>query len=242
MITLYQFPSVWGLPNVSPFCLKVETYLRFAKIPYEIKAVMDPRKAPKGKLPLIKINDKKIADSEIIIDFLKAKYGNSLDKNLTEEQEAVSALVDASFSERIYWVILYTRWQYEPNWQYVKKDFFAKLPSFSKLFLPVLIRKATLKTLYAQGIGRHSYEEILQMGYKTLDALIFILGDKKYFFGEEPSTIDATAFAFLVNILWTPYSDDLKTHLKQHKNVLNYCDRILTDFYPELTKPRDIIN
>ncbi len=54
MIILYQFPAVWGLPNASPFCMKVETYLRMTEIPYEPKLVMDPRKSPKGKIAFYK--------------------------------------------------------------------------------------------------------------------------------------------------------------------------------------------
>jgi glutathione S-transferase len=237
MITLYQFPGVWGLTNASPFCLKVETYLRLAEIPYEIKAIMDPRNAPKGKLPFIKIDNKTIADSELIIDFLKAKFGDSLDKNLSREQKALSVLIDDSFTEHLYWIIVYSRWQYEPNWLEVKKTFFAKLSPFAKLFIPNLVRRKTIKTLYAQGIGRHSYDEILEMGYKTLDAIAEILGEKKFFFGDDPSTIDATAFAFLANIVWTPYDDALKTHVNKFKNILVYCDRMWSTFYPELAKP-----
>ena len=52
-VKLYQFPSAWGLPNPSPFCMKLEVFLRLAEIPYEIVTWPDPRKAPKGKLPFI---------------------------------------------------------------------------------------------------------------------------------------------------------------------------------------------
>jgi len=33
MIKLYQFPTAWGLPNPSPFCMKLEVYMRLAEIP-----------------------------------------------------------------------------------------------------------------------------------------------------------------------------------------------------------------
>ena len=36
MIKLYQFNPAWGLPNPSPFCMKVETYLRMVGLPYEV--------------------------------------------------------------------------------------------------------------------------------------------------------------------------------------------------------------
>lgn len=241
MITLYQFPRVWGLPNASPFCLKLETYLRLADIPYEIKFLSDPRKAPKGKLPFIKIDDKTIADSEIIIDFLQGKLGDQLDRNLTQEQRSFSVLLDNSFTERLYWMIVYMRWQYEPNWPHVKDAFFGKLPMILQWFLPDIVRKKTIKALWAQGMGRHSYDEVLEMGYKFLDALAIILAEKSYFHGEKPSSIDATAFAFLANIAWTPYDEALKSHLNKHKNLLVYCDKIWSTFYPELEKPFSLI-
>jgi hypothetical protein len=33
MITLYQFPPAWGVLNPSPFCMKVEMYLRMVELP-----------------------------------------------------------------------------------------------------------------------------------------------------------------------------------------------------------------
>ncbi|ARG96975.1 glutathione S-transferase family protein [Legionella micdadei] len=242
MITLYQFPGIWGLPNASPFCLKVETYLRMAEIPFEIRFVRDPRKAPKGKLPFIKIDGKTLADSEMIIDYLKRKFGDFLDRNLNKEQKALTVILDNTFAERLYWIMVYMRWQYEPNWPVVKKAFFDKMPALSKLVIPTVVRKNILKTLYSQGIGRHKYEEILEMGYRTLDAIADLLGEKKYFHGNEPSTIDAIAFPFLANIVWVPYVDALKTHLNKHENVLRFCDRMWSSFYPEFPKPFAIVS
>lgn len=56
MITLCQFHRAWGLPNASPFCMKIETYLRMTKLPYETKFIDNPQQAPKGKLPYIQID------------------------------------------------------------------------------------------------------------------------------------------------------------------------------------------
>ncbi len=52
-IKLFQFPRMFGIPNLSPFCCKMETWLRIAGIPYEVVDTPDPRKGPKGKLPFI---------------------------------------------------------------------------------------------------------------------------------------------------------------------------------------------
>ena len=67
MIKLIKFGAVWGLPSASPFCLKLETYLRMTKLPYESVVNPDLRLAPYRKLPYIKDNGKKVALLLIIL-------------------------------------------------------------------------------------------------------------------------------------------------------------------------------
>jgi glutathione S-transferase len=90
MITLYQFPRFLGVPNMSPFCLKLEAWLRMAELKYDIREVTDPRKGPKGKLPYIRDNETKVADSAIIIDYLKKTYGVQLYIHLSLSDRAVA--------------------------------------------------------------------------------------------------------------------------------------------------------
>jgi hypothetical protein len=47
-----------------------------------------------------------------------------------------------------------------------------------------------LKKVKAQGIGVHKPEEILEFGQNDLKVLSDVLGDKLYFFGNEPSTVN----------------------------------------------------
>lgn len=75
MITLFQFPAAFNVPNASPYCLKLETWLRLAGLEYQVKVVSDPRKAPKGKLPYVRIEGEAIGDSEIVIRTLGERYG-----------------------------------------------------------------------------------------------------------------------------------------------------------------------
>lgn len=82
MITLFQFPPAFNVPNVSPFCLKLETFLRLAGLEYQVKPVMDPRKGPKGKLPFITLDGKAIADTAIIMRTLQQYYEFDLDAGL----------------------------------------------------------------------------------------------------------------------------------------------------------------
>ena len=63
MIKLVQFYPALGVRSLSPFCLKLETYLRLAGIDYEVVRSNDARRAPKGKLPYIIDGDLTIGDS-----------------------------------------------------------------------------------------------------------------------------------------------------------------------------------
>ena len=87
MITLYQFHKHFDVPNLSPFCVKVECFLRMAKLEYTIAPVSDARKAPKGKCPYIDDDGKLIADSEMIMDYLENKYQVNLDAALSNKQK-----------------------------------------------------------------------------------------------------------------------------------------------------------
>ncbi len=164
MMTLYQFYRVWGLPNASPFCMKVETYLRMMNLPYDTKFINNPQQAPKEKLPYVQIEEINYPDSEMIIEELKKRYGDELDKDLTEEQRTLSVLIEHAFCERMYWVLVYLRWQNDAGWALAKQAYFTKLPALPKLFVPSMIRKKMLKALYYQGIGRHNTEEVIHLG------------------------------------------------------------------------------
>lgn len=91
MIRLHQYPPMFGIPNPSPFCMKLETWLRMANLPFEIVQVVDPRKGPKGKVPWIEDEGKTIADSAFIIEYLQKAYGDPLhDGELDPAQRATS--------------------------------------------------------------------------------------------------------------------------------------------------------
>lgn len=237
MMTLFQFYRIWGLPSASPFCMKLETYLRMARLPYENKFVNDPRKSPKRKLPCLKIDGVLYPDSEFIIDELKKRFGDALDKDLSPEQRAIAQLIDIACCERLYWVMVYLRWQEDSGWMRLKETMFGQLPFISKLLIPNMVRKNMIKALDYQGTGRHSVQEVVALGIKTLDSLAVILGDKHYILEDKPTSIDATAFAFLANVIWSPGTNLLKEHALKLSNVVGYCNRMWHEYYLDMVKP-----
>jgi glutathione S-transferase len=231
MIKLYQFAPAWGIPNASGFCLKLETYLRMTGLPFEIAPDADLRKAPKGKMPYIEDNGRAIADSSLVIDYLKATYGDRLDGHLTSAESAISLSMRRLMEENLYWAVVYSRWQEPDNWEKMKGTLFADLPPLLRGIVPPLVRKQVLKSLYGHGMGRHTRDEIYQIGSTDLTALSTFLGDKPFFMGNEPTTLDATAYGFLVMILWVPIASPLKTAAQKLPNLAAYCDRMREQYY-----------
>ncbi len=234
MITLYQFARAWGLPNPGQFNVKVETYLRMANLPYKIIETL-PLKAPKGKLPFIEDNGKKITDSSFIIEYLKNKYGDPLDKNLSEEQRAIMTGMQRLLEEHLYWVSMYARWQYiDENRRINNKALFGGLPTVIRDIAGLVYRLIICKQIYSQGIGRHNADEIFHLGQIDLDVFSAFLGEKSYFMGDKPTSLDASAFGILINTICGPIESPIKDYGSSKNNLLAYCDRMMVEFFPEL--------
>ena len=99
-IKLFQFPRMFGIPNLSPFCCKLETWLRITRVPYEVVDTLDPRKGPKGKLPFIEDAGMRIADSSRIVDHLVKIRGVDPDGRLNTSERAIVLLVQRTLEEQ----------------------------------------------------------------------------------------------------------------------------------------------
>lgn len=231
MITLYQFPPVWGLPNGSPFCMKVETWLRMAGLPYESRYVVNPAKAPKGKLPYINDGGMVVADSGFIIDYLKKAHGDKLDGALDSRQRATAHLIRRTLEESLYWSVLYDRWVVDENWAITGPAYFSALPRVIRRLVMRIARRAGIRQAHAQGIGRHTREEVYAIGSADLAALAGQLGSSDYFLGSQPTSIDASAYAFIANLLWTPIDSPLTRATKGHANLVAYAERMKARYF-----------
>lgn len=234
MIKLYQYDPAFGLPNASPFCMKLETWLRMAGLPFEIPVatLRDLRQAPKGKMPYVEDQGRTLADSTFIIDYFKATYGDRLDAWLSAEQRAIALAFQRLIEENLYWALVHTRWLEPQGWERTRIAFFAKLPLPLKWIVPALARRGLMKEMHGHGMGRHSEAEIHAIGKRDITALADFLGDKPYFMGTEPCSLDATVYAFLANLVWAPVESVLKQHTIQYPQLEAYCLRMRGRYYP----------
>ncbi|MGH1471452.1 MAG: glutathione S-transferase family protein [Cellvibrionaceae bacterium] len=234
MITLYSFGPAFGVGDPSPFVLKIDALLRFTGIPYRsIASANNLNTAPKKKLPYIEDDGVTIADSYFILHYLQEKYNPSIDDHLSEEEKAHAHLMMRSLDENFYWLIVYSRWMKEDTWPLIKNTFFGGMPLPLRLLVPKIAKSSVKKNLLAQGFGKHTEEELLEIFKHSLNSLSTLLGNKPYFFGNKISSFDATAYACLASVISVNFTNSFNETANNYNNLVEYCQRIEKQYYSE---------
>lgn len=233
-ITLHQPPGrPWGTPNLSPFCAKLECYLRMAELPYRA-ASFGRGESPKGKMPYVKLDGQLLGDSQLIIEELERRLAaegkQPLDEGLSARERSIGHLVRRTLEEAYYFIGMYGRWKRDDGYALQREEF--------KKFIPAVVipfvRRDIIKKLHHQGTGRHTYDEATRMGAADLDAIAEVLGDRPFLLGDRPRTCDATLFAFLEATLGYPVDSVLKQHAAGHGNLVAYRRRLRERWWKDL--------
>lgn len=242
VVYLYQFTRTPLLPSMSPYCLKVETWLRLAGLKYENVDHKLKLRSKKGQLPFVEVNGEEVADSAIIIKELAQRYEKDLDAGLTQEQRNIAHAMISMLENHLIWVLLFWRSKnpdlmikgYKVNLQHALGS---RLPNavLNFLFKFQFGRKGA-KKVKAQGLGVHKPEEIEEFGKQDLKVLSELLADKPFFFGDEPTTLDCVAFSVLAQVHYI--SDEVKYALKEFMqencpNLVGHVSRIKERCFPD---------
>jgi glutathione S-transferase len=231
VIKLFQFSPAFGLPNASPFCMKLETYLRMVALPFELVYTGNVMQAPKRKLPYIDDDGAVVADTTFIVEYLKRRYGDPLDAVLSASERAVATAFQRLFEENLYWALVHARWAEDAGWAQTREAFFGTMPTPLRWFVPALARRGLLAELRGQGMGRHSAAEIHAIGCRDVTAIADFLADKPFMVGDQPTSLDATAHAFLANLLWAPVDSPIRRHAQTRPTLEAYCRRMKTRYF-----------
>jgi glutathione S-transferase len=236
-IKLFQFPRMFGIPNVSPFCCKLETWLRITRIPYEVVDTPDPRRAPKGKLPFIEDAGRRIADTSLIVDHLARTRGVDPDARLDASQHATALLVQRTLEEHYAFVLAYTHLLRDEGWRHTRTRF-DSVPAIIRPLVTRAVRGSVKKVLWTQGILRHSHDDIVESALRDWRAVLTVMGDGPFFFGDEPTGVDAIVFGALATSVLTPIRSPVGDFLRSQPPLAAYADRMLARFFPELASAR----
>ncbi len=222
MLVLKVFPSAIGLKSPSPFSTKAIALMEMSGLDYTLQSA-DPRKMPNKKLPVLIDGSKQIPDSSHIQSYLAQQYHIDFDPGLDQAQLAISQAFRRLIEDHLYWVLVYSRWI--DNGDLTRDFFFKSIPNPIRKLVFKMIVKQVRSALFHHGMGRHTPADIYAFGAADLKALSTHLKDKAFFFGDDPTSIDASLYGILSNIMVPPLESPLKSAALALENLSDYCRR-----------------
>jgi len=230
MLKLITFKPCLGVRAPSPFALKADALLAMSGLPYE-REFGDLRKAPRGKLPVLDDDGRLIPDSDLIRRYLETEKGVNFDSSLTEEQRASATALRGMLEYHFYFIAANFRWGDHPD--AIREAFFDLVPKPFRRMVFKGVDRTRKKTMYLQGTGRYTREELIAAGTEDIGAMATLLGDKLYAFGDRPTSIDATLFGALENVIAFDADTPLKQAALKHDSLIAYCDRCRKEFFDD---------
>jgi glutathione S-transferase len=221
MITLFSYPELYGLEDNNPYGLKVFAFLKLTGLPFDHRHILDAKQAPRAQLPYLTDGDEAIGDSDAIIAHLERKYDLPIDRALTRVQQDLHLLIRRTLDD-LYWVMSYSRWRDPRFWPTFKE---ALLKTHADITAEDLdaAQKYNFQRYHYQGIGRFEPDDAYARGIADLRTVAHLLGDSKFLFGAEPSSIDAGVYGFVANIFFYDIPTPLRQFVLSQPNLVRYC-------------------
>lgn len=235
MIYLYGSVPGWTVPCLGPMTTKVAYYLTLAGIPFEFRPTdlsqLD-RDSPNGKVPFIDDDGTRIADSMLIIEHLRRRYGDALAKGVTPQEQATMLAFNRLIDDHLYWIaVVQPRYLADSDWQrylclIAKADQISpELQAFGDVW-----RARILQGFEGGGWTRLSQDILYARARRDIDALSDFLGDGPFFMGAHPRWIDASVLSILRHVVEAPFSFDTRNYGARKTNLVAYMRRMKERF------------
>ncbi|CAD5220158.1 unnamed protein product [Bursaphelenchus okinawaensis] len=236
-IYLVQFPRAGSAPTISSYSLKMETWLRMAGLTYKNVNSEFKHKSEKGQVPFVELNGRQLCDTNFMIPELTRIFHVQLDENLSEKERADSVILESMIQDSLAWSALYFR-SLDQSFLATKEGIVGHFTGVKKYFLTMFLipylQRMFRQRCAAQGIGRQSPTEVLEVTNKKLKALSVFLGNKKYLVGDKVTSIDATAFGHLSMIYYCPMNKEVKRYMESDcRNLVNYLNKLKQEYWSD---------
>jgi glutathione S-transferase len=221
MITLYSYPTLFGVADNNGYGLKVYAFLRLAGLPFAHEHTFDASSAPRNQLPYVVDDDETVGDSETILARLTTKYGITIDAGLDARQRDLSLLVTRLLDD-LYWVMSYSRWKDERYWQAFRDALMREHPGVTEESL-AKAQAYNFQRYHFQGIGRFDPDAAYARGLADLGVLANLIPAGGYVHGSRPTSVDAGVYGFVANIWFYDIDTPLKRFVASRPNLVAHC-------------------
>jgi glutathione S-transferase len=224
VLTLYSYPSLFGVADNNGYGLKVFAFLKLAQVPFVHQHTFDASQAPRQQLPYIVDDGHALGDSDTIIAHLIRRYSLTIDAGLGVSQQDTAHLIGRMLDD-LYWVMSYSRWKDEEFWPAFRDALRSEHPSVTTEALEKA-REYNSQRYYYQGIGRFAPAGAYARGLADLRVLADLVPSRGYMFGPEPTSVDASIYGFIANIYFYSIETPLKQFVAAHDNLVAHCTAI----------------
>jgi glutathione S-transferase len=224
MLTLYSYPTLFGVADNNGYGLKVFAFLKLTGVPFVHAHLFDASAAPRGQLPYIVDDGETIGDSETILAHLIRKYRLTIDAALTQAQRTTDHLVTRMLDD-LYWVMSYSRWKDDRYFPMFRDGFMAQHSQIDAAGLNKA-KDYNAQRYHYQGIGRYTPDQAYARGLADLQVLADLIPPDGYLHGTKPTSIDAGIYGFVANIHFFPIPTPLKAFVSAHPNLVRHCEAI----------------
>ena len=223
-------------PSPSPACMKLESYLRLAKVPHDV--IPGNKDGPYGRWPFMSHQGYQIGDSSSIILYVKENFKVDLEANLTKKDHQQGTMILRLVENSAYYALCRNRWvdNYSTQTEMMKME----VPGLLKKAITSKIQSTMIEQLNQQGCGDRTTEEYLgdfladmealQPWIPTTDSESFLLGSAT------PTVYDCAVFAFLDNLIHfpAPVPCEAQKLMLQNDDVVAYVRRMRSLVYPDV--------
>jgi len=240
-ITLYQFADYQNselelsVPSINPQCLAVHAYMKICQAPFKTVSINDDSASPLSRgLPVLAVNRKKTyAGIDDIVAFLSQKMGYILpgDTVLSEVEKFDEIAFRTLVEEKLFKFQLFNWWVEIENYETFTYHIFFAHKSFPlNIWASKQMRYKIIS--YLEHVGMTSKTKVYEDARKYYAVLAAKLGDKEFFFGDQPTTLDCIVFGFLMTQMVPKVpKDSLFQIICSHKKLVEFCEKIKTKYF-----------
>jgi len=233
VLVLHQFSRGKYCPNLSPFALKLEAFLRLSGIPYIVESKV--AFGPKGKSPWVNLegSGRPMGDSQFIVEELtrrekgKEATQQRLPRGDVDLKPVDAAAVEALrivVEEQLFWVVIYWRYTLDRCKTFLSTQ---RFPRFLNYTFPLFMVRGIRQKAEMQGLAIHTPEEVFLIGKNVCRILSTFLDDRLFFCGDLPGTADCAIWGGLAQIRWNAPGTEYEALVTEDfPKLAAYCDRM----------------
>lgn len=233
---LFTESGGWGLPTIDADGLAAIALLRFADIPFSVSTGASPSMTSTNVLPVVIFENENTSEPSVCAglpslialftaDLALPDLNHHLTPFMIAESTAFATLVTSRFGPaRLYDFFLDDKNYADIYHTLLKKDSAFPL----NRLLPFMKRREIRNSLRDQQPQSLYFDAGI-----ALAALSTRLGDRnKFFYGDEPSVLDAIVFGYLAPVLYIPLPDtELRGQIAKFGNLVAFVGRVRQLFF-----------